>query len=544
MRYSERILLGSVQGIVAALHISAAAATTYEVGPNRPFANIGDVPWESLVAGDTVRIHYRPEPYAEKWVICRQGAPDNWIVVQGVPDEHGNLPVIDGRDATTRQELNYWNEERSLIKIGGANSPPNTMPRYILIENLDIRSARPPYSFTGRNGLTYYNKSAASIFVEYGENIVIRNCILRDSGNGLFVAQQTKNILIEGCHIFDNGIKGSIYQHNAYTEAQGITYQFNYFGPLRDGCSGQNLKDRSAGCVIRYNWIESGQRQLDLVESSYYNDWPDYRSTFVYGNILFDDGFGNRQIVHYGGDGGNTGNYRKGTLHFYNNTVISTRSGQSKSTLLRLSTNDETADVRNNIVYITASGENLEILADAGGTVNLRHNWLKSGWVHNHFGTDGTVNDLGGNLSGASPEFIDFAGQNFELARTSVCVNAGTTLHVDASGGHDVTKEYVRHMRSRPRPDNGLLDIGAYEVAPVAIPRLHAFGFNDGSITLSVSNLTRYATNRVQRSFDLRSNGWHDVGSFPTPEAAAEAVWSDMTGGDREKVFYRIIVDY
>ena len=34
-------------------------------------------------------------------------------------------------------------------------------------------------------------------------------------------------------------------------------------------------------------------------------------------------GAGNRQIVHYGGDSGTTANYRKGTLYFYNNTVVS-----------------------------------------------------------------------------------------------------------------------------------------------------------------------------------------------------------------------------
>lgn len=32
------------------------------------------------------------------------------IVFQGVPNSRGELPVIDGRNATTRQELNYWSE--------------------------------------------------------------------------------------------------------------------------------------------------------------------------------------------------------------------------------------------------------------------------------------------------------------------------------------------------------------------------------------------------------------------------------------------------
>ena len=34
-----------------------AEAGVYEVGPNRVRTQIGEVPWESLAAGDTVQIH-------------------------------------------------------------------------------------------------------------------------------------------------------------------------------------------------------------------------------------------------------------------------------------------------------------------------------------------------------------------------------------------------------------------------------------------------------------------------------------------------------
>lgn len=191
-------------------------------------------------------------------------------------------------------------------------------------------NARPPYTFTGRDGLATYTQNAASIYIEKGEHIQIRGCIIHDSGNGIFIGAfdgQTKDILIEKCWIYDNGIEGSIYHHNTYTAANGITYQFNYFGPLREGCRGNNLKDRSAGTIIRYNWIEGGNKQLDLVDAEDTNilvSDPKYHQTFVYGNILIehaDDG--NSQILHYGGDSGDESIYRKGTLFFYNNTVIS-----------------------------------------------------------------------------------------------------------------------------------------------------------------------------------------------------------------------------
>src|SRR5215216_1027609 len=125
----------------------AAVAATYEVGPGKAFVNIGDVPWELLQPGDTVLIYWRSTPYKEKWVICRQGTAAAPITVRGVAGTGGELPVIDGNGATTRPQLNYWNENRAVIKVGGASVPADTTPKYITIENLDIRSARPPYTF-------------------------------------------------------------------------------------------------------------------------------------------------------------------------------------------------------------------------------------------------------------------------------------------------------------------------------------------------------------------------------------------------------------
>ncbi len=57
-------------------------------------------------------------------------------------------------------------------------------------------------------------------------------------------------------------------RHNSYTESVGTTIEFNHYGQLCSGCSGNNNKDRSADTVIRYNWIESANMQLDLIDGS------------------------------------------------------------------------------------------------------------------------------------------------------------------------------------------------------------------------------------------------------------------------------------
>jgi len=446
---------------------SSAWAADFHVGPGQTYSNIGDVAWESLSPGDTVWIHARPTPYLEKWVVNRVGTAAAPITVRGVPDAGGALPIIHGEGATTRPQLNYWNEERGILKIGGSNSPPDGTPAYIVVENLHFRRARG--AFTGRSGASSYAANAAGIYVEKGDHITVRNCVLEDSGNGLFVASSTSDMVIERSYIFGNGNPGSIYEHNTYTEARGILYQFNRFGPLCGGCLGNNLKDRSSGTVIRFNWIESGNRQLDLVDAE---DSPDivgdpaYQQTFVYGNVLIEpDGAGNSQIAHFGGDSDVTENYR-GTLYFWNNTVVSTRTGNT--TLLRLSTNGQTAEVRNNIIYVTAGGNRLA-LSDSAGTLRYGWNLFKPGFVDSHSGELVVVTDLGGNLVATSPGFADLATQDFHLLESSPARNSAGALPA-ALAAYSLDSEYVKHQTRAARRADGMLDMGAYEYAPSGPP--------------------------------------------------------------------------
>src|SRR5262245_36421061 len=181
-----------VPGLGLALLLAAgpaAEATTYEVGPGKPLANVGDVPWESLNAGDTVQIYYRATPYKEKFVLSRVGTAAQPITVQGVLGPNGERPILDGAGATTRSTLDYYSRTRGVIKIGGSTVPfadgTSVMPKWLVIENLDIRNANPNNTFTAPNGATEtYTDAASSIYLEFGENITIRNCDLHDNGNG------------------------------------------------------------------------------------------------------------------------------------------------------------------------------------------------------------------------------------------------------------------------------------------------------------------------------------------------------------------------
>jgi hypothetical protein len=466
LRNSLRVALA-----VGACVLSVASrAAVYDVGPGQPLATIGDAPWATLQPGDEVRIHWREEPYREKWVIGRSGTAEAPIVVRGIAGPGGARPVVSGDGATTPAPLDYTNEQRGVVKIGTSNVPPSTLPAHLVIEGLEIRSGHLDYTFYDDHGaLQSYAKNAASLYVERAAHLVIRDCALHDSGNGLFIGAfdgQTTDIRIEGNHIFGNGNEGSAFEHNTYTAAIGIVYEANRFGPPRAGSIGNNLKDRSAGLVVRYNWIEGGNRQLDLVDaedSGVLVAHPSYDRTFVYGNVLIEpDGAGNSQIVHYGGDSGNTAIYRKGVLHFFHNTLVSLRTGNT--TLVRLSTDDETADVRNNVLYVAAGGHRLAMV-DASGELVLAHNWLKPGWVDSHSGA-ADVTDGGGNVESAAPGFADEGAQDFRPLPGTAAIDVGTSLAAEVLPAHAVARQYAPHLASGLRVDSGAADLGAFTVVP------------------------------------------------------------------------------
>jgi ribosomal protein L21E len=468
-------LLSSGALVAAALLVLpvVSAATTFEVGPGKPFANVGDVPWESLTAGDTVLVYYRATPYKEKFVLSVVGTPSAPVTVRGVLGPNGERPVLDGAGATTRAQLSYYSRNRGVIKIGGSTVPfadgTTVMPKWIVIENLEITGARPPNTFTGPTGATEsYPNNASSIYLEFGENVTIRNCDLHDNGNGFFAYSTdtvvTRDLLLEGNHIHDNGNVGSNFEHNVYVAAIGVTYQYNHFGRIFPGAGGNNVKDRSAGLVVRYNWIDVANRQLDLVngeDSAAIRADPRYRFTHVYGNVIVEHpNSGNNDIVFYGGDTGSAQKFRKGTLYFYNNTIVSDRTDATR--LFRVATNDESIDARNNIAYVTAAGSNLKVL-DNYGRLTLTQNWFKTGWspfVVNR--PKGTITD-NGTVTGATPGFVSEAGQDYHLTSTSQAVDAGAALNPAVLPTHDVVREYVKHLSSVPRAVHGPLDIGAYE---------------------------------------------------------------------------------
>ena len=93
-----RVATAFIAAVLSIIYQTVSDAADYEVGEGvGMLSTISQVPWESLLPGDRVLIHWRADPYKEKWVLCRRGTEQDPITVSGVPGPEGQLPVIDLR---------------------------------------------------------------------------------------------------------------------------------------------------------------------------------------------------------------------------------------------------------------------------------------------------------------------------------------------------------------------------------------------------------------------------------------------------------------
>lgn len=467
--------------------------TDYQVGPGKAYENIGDVPFESLVAGDTVRIFWREQSYHEKMMIGGVGTGEQPIRVCGVAGPQGQLPVIDGQNATTRPTLDFpflGHQARGLVIVGHPYAKPfEEQPSHILIEALEIRNASPEMSFTDKAGVTQpYSGMAAGIFVQRADDLTIRGCDIHDNNNGVFMGtgggvEMSHRVLVEGNRIYENGSLTDWYEHNIYNEVDGVIYQFNYLGEPRAGTQGvlgSNIKDRSAGVVVRYNWIEDGGHLLDIVDAQEAQAdtvaMPSFHETFVYGNVLIRSNMPGGSMIHYGGDSGIFANYRKGTLHFYENTLIvknATAADYDVPEVFEISTNEEQVRATNNIFYSSVAPGGLKGIAMLGGrdgttagVATFTSNWVSAGWSpYNQIAAVGNVTaqiaGLEASLGGTDPGFTSAATDLYTPAAGAAVIGAGADMAAMVPAEQSVQYEYVPHQAGKPRAAEPAPTIGA-----------------------------------------------------------------------------------
>jgi len=467
--------------------------TIYNVGPGQAYTTIGAVPWNNLQAGDVVDINWQATAYHEKIILSNSGTASQPITINGIPNAQGQLPILDGSNATTSANmpvLGYTplQDYGEIIIYRNKNQASSYNPSNININNLQIQGAIGGTSYTGYgNTSRTYIVGAGGIWTEGVVNLTIHGCVVTNNDNGVFASVDgstgayTTNITLDSNYLYGNGVAGSDRFHESYIEADGAVYQYNDYGPERSGAIGNALKDRSAGTVIRYNYFLDGGHLLDLVDAEDSPTGlallPSYLTTFVYGNILVSDANGPSQLIHYGGDSGNN-DYRNGTLYFYDNTVISQadQSTRWRTNMFELDgiASQQLVDVRNNIFYNAPqhSGVNATLFefSISQGNINFGSNWVSPGWLPSYSAEMGQSYD--GTISGTNnffvdpnnnPSFANLATYDVHLLAGSNAIGLGGALASAAASNYPVTNQYVYNQGSQAR--TSISDLGAFNYA-------------------------------------------------------------------------------
>lgn len=342
----------------------------YEVGPSQAYTTLASVPFPTMTPGSTVRVHnedttgLHPTEYHEYVQISQQATADQPFRMCGVPDPAGNLPIIDGANATSRFDTSSAISGAALVTLHNENAstfwPDFPGAAYIAVEGIHFRNAKRGFNYTAPDGTPgQWNDSSACVRVNQGQNTVFIGNDYENCGNGVYSAMNSGaswsstdlNTLWEGNRFRNNGAPGSSDSHQLNLQAWGEVVQFNRIEQYTSGATGANLKSRGVQGIIRYNYLGDGpSRQMDLVDvldasplmsfESFLNGGPNsihalnasdtypadlmaaeqeaWNWHFVYGNI-YDNGSSSAPI-HFSEDHNGGEPSRKGSLFWYNNT--------------------------------------------------------------------------------------------------------------------------------------------------------------------------------------------------------------------------------
>jgi hypothetical protein len=283
-----------------------------------------------------------------------------------------------------------------------------TQGRGISVENIEFSGAAVP------------DQNGAGIRAN-GPDLTICNGYFHANEDGILGG--AGNVLIEYSEFAYNGF-GDGYTHNMYisgsTNRFTLRYSYSHHAKI-----GHNVKSRAQENYILYNRIMDEATGT----SSYDIDIPDSGLTYIIGNLIQQGpAADNSTIVAYGAESANNPIHE---LYVVNNTIVNDR----------------------------GSGTFLSV---RGGTT--------ARIVNNIFAGNGTV--LGGpgtmvtNLVSNSPGLVNIGAYDYHLTAASPARDAGS--NPGPVNGFDLTpvRQYVHVANQQARPQDGNLDIGAYEYSP------------------------------------------------------------------------------
>jgi hypothetical protein len=330
--------------------------------------------------------------------------------------------------------------------------------------------------------------------------------------------------LIEASEIASNGTAlYDGYSHNFYLGGNNTTLRFCY---IHDSQNGQNFKTRGHYTELLYNYIADSQDGevglVDATETAATNS-----HAVMIGNIVISkprlSGYNSGRFIQFGQDSGGQHN---GTLFAFNNTFIA---GDGRIQFLSANTSNSTIVAENNIFY--GSGQ---ILGTLGGGIMGSNNWMQT--------TTTIPSNFFGTVQAADPGFVNRVGRDLRLTPGSTCRDRGlnSLTYIDGAGGSHSgvpTFEYINQLQSRSRPNDGYIDLGAYEYG---LPRITRISFSGSNCLIDFpSSLgTQYD---LLRTTDLPGAAWLSV--FTNVAGNDSLIdLTDTNAASRPRDFYRLKV--
>lgn len=412
----------------------------YEVGAGKQYATIQSTPAaNTLEPGSIIRIWNtdttgsNPSTYHEYYQLASSGTPTQPIILCGVPDSLGNLPVIDGSNATTQPGtdidthdgvgvLNLWAGGYGASDPYGFWQSGSAGPSYVSVTGLHIAHASPNYTYTppGGGAATPYHTFTGCVNVRSGAYIDVSGDDLDSCTNGFFSTEYASEgwaaisrlVTLTGNHIHNSGWPNSEYEHQAYFQTFFGVVQGNLVDHYQTNADGTAIAWRGLEGIFRYNNVASGPlRDFDLVEpqdATPYVSFEAYLSTpgdtvcsdslyclgdtagpniiagyqeslqkdFVYGNEIF--GASSLNQIQLGENTNSGLADRNGTLYFYSNTLDNAQTvfdnGSSEGWYGYLT---QRIDARNNVLW--AGESQFEFARYATIILDATTNLMKSG---------------------------------------------------------------------------------------------------------------------------------------------------------------------
>jgi hypothetical protein len=419
-----------------------------------------------------------------------------------------------------------WNATNKHIRVSSQNGAQNCI--------IDCQSKGRGFTFTSgqttndvidgftiKNGASQWAYGTSSdlyggggIFIQnsspYIKNCTITNCTAKKSpyatiyadGGGIDVINSSP--MIENCIVTGNKAThtgGGIHNWGSSPTIRNCIITRNFNG----GCYG--------GGGLSFSYNSSGLVQNNLICSNSAN----YYTT--------KGGFGG------GIELANSNPTIEGNTIVFNDTRLNGVPGEGGGLRIR---GLPTPIVRNNILQGNISTNGLEDLdfQYPTWTLDMNHTLVGSG------STNFICSDMGSNIWGSNPQFVDAASGNFHLQESSPCIDKGTNL-----------TDIVTDLDGNPRPTDGdydgiaTHDMGCYEFVPPQVSIVVNAGTNGTVVPSGTISVTKGAGTNfwIYANLDYHvsgivTNGASIGGTFAA--ASTNYFWNRiMTSGTLDAVF-------